>query len=386
MSIRRAIVEADPATINVAEYCRVHCVSTWFFWDLRRRYRLEGDAVLTPKSRASSHPRARTPIEIEDAIVAIRKQLDDAGWDAGPATIAFHLRDLPGLPSLATIWRILTARGMIVPAPAKAPKSGRSFTAERANECWALDDWEWTLTDGTVVHILDIIDDHSRYAVACTALPTCTGAAAFEVMAHAAQFLGWPARFWSDNARVFTGVLAHAAGIIGVAASHTRPNSPSSNGKVERFHDTEHKWLRKQPAATTITELQPQLNLFRLIYNTQRPHRSLDHRFPAEVWTTAPKTGPSDRALGTTTTVHASSVHSGGVNASRYLITVGRRHEHQPALTVITGHHAHVFINGQLVRQLTINPTRRFQTLSQHHDLPSPRGKTRDTQEGRPAT
>jgi hypothetical protein len=150
MSLRRAIVEADTRELNVTEFCRLHGVSTWFFWDLRRRYAVEGEAALTPKSRAPHHPAGRTPTNVEDAIVAKRKELDDAGLDCGPASIAFHLRDLAGVPSESTIWRILTARGLITPQPAKAPKhSGRSYTAERANECWALDDWDWALADGT---------------------------------------------------------------------------------------------------------------------------------------------------------------------------------------------------------------------------------------------
>jgi hypothetical protein len=237
MSVRRVIVEVDPAALNVAEFCRLHGVSTWFFWDLRRRYHLEGDAVLTPKSRAPRHPAGRTPAAIEDMIVAKRKELGDAGLDDGAATIAFHLREVPGLPSESTIWRMLKARGMVVAAPSKAPRSAaRSYTADRANECWALDDWEWALADGSPVKILDVIDDHSRYAVASTAMRSCTGTGALDALAGAAVYVGWPARFWSDNARSFTGTLATALGALGVTASHTRPYSPRSNGKVCEHH------------------------------------------------------------------------------------------------------------------------------------------------------
>jgi hypothetical protein len=58
---------------------------------------------------------------------------------------------------------------------------------------------------------------------------------------------------------------------LGVAASHTRPYSPRSNGKVERFHQTVQKWLAKQPPAATIAELQTQLDRFRNIYNYPAP-------------------------------------------------------------------------------------------------------------------
>lgn len=365
MSLRRAIVEADTTTLNVTEFCRSHGVSTWFFWELRRRYAAEGDAALTPKSRAPHHPFGRTPVAVEDAIVAKRKELDDTGLDSGPASIAFYLRDLPGLPSEATIWRILRARGLIVPQPNKAPKhSGRSFTAARVNECWALDDWEWHLADGTKVVILEVLDDHSRYAVACTAiLNSCTGAAAFAALAAAAPFVGWPQRFWSDNAKAFTQTLATALAPLGVAASHTRPYHPQSNGKAERFHQTGQKWLAKQPLAATLTELQDQLDRFRIIYNTQRPHRALGRQFPADVWTYAPKTGPSDRPLGTPTTVHHATVHAGKCCAGPYAISVGAAHNSQHALTVITGTTGHVFIAGRLIRELTINPNQRPQPL-----------------------
>jgi transposase InsO family protein len=365
MTLRRAIVEADTSELNVTEFCRAHGVSTWFFWDLRRRFARDGERVLEPGSRAPRRPAGRTPVEVEEAIVRTRKELHDAGWDCGPASIAFALRDVPGLPHESTIWRILRARGLIRPDPSKAPKaSRRSFTAERANECWALDDWTWHLADGTTVQILDVIDDHSRYAVACTAMPSCTGAASFEAIADAARYLGWPQRFWSDNARAFTGVLADALAPLGVTASHTRPYSPPSNGKVERFHQTERQWLTKQPATPTIIELQAQLDLFRLHYNTRRPHRALGRRFPADIWCAAPKSGPAHHAITTPTTVHHSTVHAAKAYASRYAITVGRAHDHQRALTVITATTAHVFINGRLVRKLTLDPTRRTQPLN----------------------
>ena len=139
MSLRRAIVEVDTKTVNVAEFCRCHGISRVTFYDVRRRHKAEGEAGLAPKSRAPNHPAGRTSDAVQDAIVAKRKQLDDAGWDGGPESIAFYLRDLPGVPSVSTIWRILKARGVITAQPAKAPKSaGRSFTAERANECLSL--------------------------------------------------------------------------------------------------------------------------------------------------------------------------------------------------------------------------------------------------------
>src|SRR3954469_2282624 len=120
MSLRRSIVELDPVGFNVTQFCAEHGVSTWFFWDLRRRFAEGGLEAIEPRSRAPHTVANKTPIEIEDAIVAKRKEPLDAGLDAGAESIAFYLRDLPGLPSVSTIWRRLKDRGFIVADPTKA--------------------------------------------------------------------------------------------------------------------------------------------------------------------------------------------------------------------------------------------------------------------------
>jgi transposase InsO family protein len=365
MSVRRAIVTIDPASVNVAEFCRAHAISTWFFWDLRRRHRRDGDVVLEPLPRIARTIANKTSAAVEDAVVAKRKELVDAGLDAGPATIAFHLRDLEGLPSEATIWRILKARGFITPDPSKAPKRAhRSFSAERANDCWQLDDTAWVLADATVIKILNVIDDHSRLLVASVAMPTCTGARALHTLAEAAETLGWPARFLSDNARAFRHVLADALAPLGISAGHSRPYHPQTNGKVERFHQTLKRWLTKQPRAATIDELQHQLDAFRHLYNHDRPHRSLGRRFPAEVWATAPKNGPANRPLTAATSTYTSTIRNGRARIGHdTLITIGAAHNNRVALSIVTGTRCHVFIDGTLIRSLTINPTRRVQPL-----------------------
>jgi transposase InsO family protein len=364
MSLRRLIVEIDPSTVNVTEFCAAHRISTWFFWDLRRRFAVDGEVALSPRSRAPHQVANRTSVAVEEAIVAKRKELADAGLDAGPATIRWHLAGLDGLPSESTIWRILSARGFVVPAPAKAPKrAGLRFCAERANESWQLDDTGWDLADGTEAKILNIVDDHSRLLADSTAMETCTGENAFTSFAQAAAVLGWPTRFQADNARAFKIVLARALAELGVAACHSRPYHPQTNGKVERFHQTQKRWLRRQPPAEDLAALQVQLDLFRQLYNHHRPHRSLNRNTPAHIWAHAPKSGPADRPLTGPPTIHQTTVTDGTIWINRHRVTVGAAHNHQPALSVLTGNACHVFIHGHLVRALTIDPTRVNQPL-----------------------
>jgi transposase InsO family protein len=368
MSVRRLIVEVSTEGLNVRKFCVEHGVSTWFFYDLRRRYGEHGEAVLEPGSRAPRRVANRTAVEVEDLIIAKRKELLDAGLDGGAESIRWHLQHVAGLPSPSTIYRILKARGFVAADPSKAPKrSKRRFTAERANECWQLDDTAWELADGTEVKILNVIDDHSRLLVASTAMVSCTGAASLAAMAEAAAILGWPARFLSDNAGAFRHVLADALRPLGIAAGHSRPYHPQTNGKVERFHQTLKKRLERVPPALTIAELQAQLDEFRDLYNHHRPHRSIERRVPAEVWAEAPKAGPADRPLQPPSHVHHGTITNGTFTAGGYMISVGAAHNHQAVLTVITGLACHVFIDGRLARDFTIDPTRRVQPL---HDRP----------------
>jgi transposase InsO family protein len=376
MSVRRLIVEIeDLKGLNVSAFCLQHGVSTWFFYDLRKRWRAEGDAVLEVKSRAPKRVWNKTDPEVEDLVVVTRKQLEDQGLDYGPEEVAAVVAGVvPNPPSPATVYRLLKTRGFITPEPNKAPKrSKRRFNATRANESWQLDDTTWQLADGTEVKILNVIDDHSRLLVASAALKVCTGAGALAVVAEAAATLGWPARIQSDNASIFRHVLANALAPLGVAAVHSRPNHPQTNGKVERFHQSEQKWLTAQDPAATLADLQSQLDVYRHYYNHHRHHRGVGRRIPAQVWTAAPKTGPADRALQPPSTIHHGRVRNGILTVHPYAISVGAAHNNRAALTIITGLSCHVFISGRLARQLTLDPTRRVQPLHNRRGRPTVR-------------
>ncbi|MGQ0848929.1 MAG: helix-turn-helix domain-containing protein [Actinomycetota bacterium] len=72
MSVRRLIVEVDLEDLNVTEFCNQHGVSTWTFYQLRKRYAAEGEAGLAPRSRAPKRVANRTPDWVEDLIVEKR--------------------------------------------------------------------------------------------------------------------------------------------------------------------------------------------------------------------------------------------------------------------------------------------------------------------------
>jgi transposase len=80
--------------------------------------------AIAPLSKAAKTVANRSSVELEDRIVRIRKELSDQGFDAGAATIHYHLSVTdPSPPSVSTIWRILKRRGFVTPQPHKRPKS-----------------------------------------------------------------------------------------------------------------------------------------------------------------------------------------------------------------------------------------------------------------------
>ena len=242
--------------------------------------------------------------------------------------------------------------------PSKAPKhSWRSFSAERANECWQIDATHWTLADGSPVEIINVIDDCTRLCVASMAVTSCTRASSFDALSHAAGDWGWPERVLSDNGPAFV-ALADTLHALGIGLGHSRPYHPQTCGKVERFHQTLKRYLATHGPCTTLAELQTVIDRFVELYNHHRPHRSLDRRTPADSWHTTPKSGPAHLPAASATHVHRVTVRPDGraFVKARYRISLGVAHAGQPATIITTGQTSHVFVNGTLIRRLTINP------------------------------
>ena len=369
-----------------SEVARDYDVSRYWVQQLVRRYAAEGEAAFEPRSRRPHSSPHAVPATIEDEIVRLRKELTRQGLDAGADTIRTHLtRRTPRSqtssptppPSVSTIWRILTRRGFVTPQPHKRPRSSwHRFAAEQPNERWQADTTHWQLADGTPVEILNLLDDHSRLALASVPRRTITGPDVVHAFQEALLRWGIPASVLTDNGAVFTGLprgggrvaLEVELGRLGVRFDHSRPYHPQTCGKVERFQQTEKKWLAAHPPAKTVAGLQRQLARFRRYYNEVRPHRALARNTPWEAYTARPKataTGPYidphcrvrhdkvDKA-GTVTLRHDSRLHHIGVGrllaGTRITLLIDDLH-----IRIIDRH------TGELLRELTLDPTRDFQ-------------------------
>lgn len=360
-----------------SEVAREYRVSRRWVITLVQRFQAEGEAGLAPRSRRPRSSPQRITDEVEDELVALRKELAGQGLDAGAGTLAAHLQRAHGwAPAHSTIWRILSRRGLITPQPQKRPKSSLiRFEACQPNERWQADVTHWQLADGAGVEILNLVDDHSRLDIASDARPTTLAADVVTTFRKAVAHHGIPAGMLSDNGAIFTGTprgqgrvaIEIELAALGVRFDHSRPYHPQTCGKVERFHQTQKKWLAKQPPAATVAQLQHQLDRFARYYNTIRPHRAVGRRTPAEAFAARPKAQPAGLPIARHYRVRTDTIDKAGSVTIRYNsrlhhIGLGRLLAGTKVTILAADLDIRVLTrDGELLRTLTLDPTRDYQ-------------------------
>lgn len=362
-----------------SEVARDYDVSRQWVQQLCKRYATEGDAAYRPRSRRPHHSPQATTIEVEDRIIMLRKTLTRRGLDAGADTIAAHLAtdpSIPNVPAISTIWRILKRRGFVTPQPHKRPRSSwKRFEAELPNQRWQADATHWHLAHGGGAEILNIIDDHSRLAIASLARRTITGPDVTTTFTTALSSWGPPASVLTDNGAIFTGqprrggrtALEITLGTLGIRYLNSRPYHPQTCGKIERFHQTQKKWLTAHPAAT-LAQLQILLDEFTDYYNTVRPHRAIGRTTPIQAFNARPKATPTGYLIPAHCRVRTDTIDAAGVITIRYNsrlhhIGLGKRRTGTKVTVLIDDRDIRVLDRdtGQLIRKLVLDPTRDYQ-------------------------
>jgi transposase InsO family protein len=337
---------------------REYGISRRWVITLVQRFLAEGRPGLAPRSRGPRTSPPRTPITVEDQIVAIRKELDRDGHDAGAATIAHHLRVRHGRsPATSTIWLILTARGFVTPQSHKRPKSSYlRFAAEQPNERRQSDITHWHVADGTGVEILNLIEDHSRLALTSRAHRVFKAEHVDAIFRDCATRYGNPACLLTDNGAVFTGAPRRGGRVAlevtlhtrGIHPAHSRPYHPQTCGKVERFHQSLKKHLATRPPAATLPGLQAQLNAFLAYYNNTRPHRALHRATPTQAYAARPKAVPTGTPLHSEHwRIRHDRLDVNGVftlrhNSRLHHIRIGQRHAGTKILVLVHDRHIRV--------------------------------------------
>ena len=365
----------------VSRFCVEHGVSRSWFYEVRERVRIEGAVAamqLRPRQRPVHHRQA-IAVEVEELAVALRKELEDQGWDHGPVTVRHRIEQL-GLPAPAasTLARVFTRRGMVSPQPQKRPRSSyRRFEFAMVHECWQLDAFEWPLLDGSIRNVYQVLDDCSRFLIAShvTRGETAAGAIAVTEKAIAAARQA-PCLFLTDNGTAFnTTRRGRSSQLVvhleqqGTRAITGRPGHPQTQGKDERVHQTTQRWLRARAHPETELDLQRLLDEFDQHYNQHRGHQSLGMRTPGQALAAGPVAippippapHPDSSPIPPVRARRYKVATNGNLQVKRNIIQLGLNNRSTEVTVVTSGQTINVFDTaGNHLRSVTLEPDKRY--------------------------
>src|SRR5690348_5111051 len=266
-------------------------VHTWI-----SRYLAEGLAGLADKSHRPGFCPHQVAGEVEVVVAEMRRQ--HPRWGAKRIRLELLRRQPEGvtLTSERTINRIFARQGLVVPRPRKRPRdSYRRWQRPGPMQLWQID-----IVGGVMIadertgqlreaKVVTGVDDHSRFCVIAAVTERATGRAVCLALAAALRKFGVPEEILTDNGKQFTDRFGKGGEVLfdkicrknGITHRLTAPASPTTTGKVERFHLTlRRELLDGHEPFGSVEAAQTALDAWVAEYNADRPHQALDGRMP----------------------------------------------------------------------------------------------------------
>jgi len=209
-------------------------------------------------------------------------------------------RGVDPVPSRATVYRVLVRNGLVEPGVRKRRRSDyRRWERDAPMQLWQMDivGGVW-LADGSECKVVTGIDDHSRFVVIAKVVTRATGRAVCFAFGEALMRFGVPGEVLTDNGKQFTARFGSGRpGEVlfdricrenGIVHRLTKPRSPTTTGKIERFHQTlRRELLDGCDPFVDVVAAQAALDNWLREYNQARPHQSLGMTAPAGRFKTA---------------------------------------------------------------------------------------------------
>lgn len=249
-----------------------------------KRYAAHGLAGLVDGSTAPGSCPHQMPPAVEVRIVAMRGE--HPGW--GPRTIGHWLakEGVDPVPGRSSIYRCLVRHGLITPEARRRKKADyKRWERSRSMELWQMDIVGGVrLVDGSEAKIVSGVDDHSRFCISALVVPRATARPTCEALALAMRRYGVPSQILTDNGKVFTGRFGPGTGEVlfdricrenGIRHLLTAPRSPTTTGKVERWHRTLRQEFLTGLVFESVADAQAQLDAWVEHYNHERPHQGI---------------------------------------------------------------------------------------------------------------
>ena len=253
--------------------------------------RYEGDGLegLGDRSSRPAHCPHQTPPAVEAIVLEMRRA--HAYW--GARRIAFELarKGVQPAPSESAVYRCLVRAAVIDPISRRRRReTWKRWERGAPMELWQLDVVHgFLLADGTSAKALTGVDDHSRYCVSARLMARERTQSVCDGFSSALKTYGVPAQVLTDNGRVFTGRFAQPPVEVlfdricrenGVDHILTQPRSPTTTGKIERFHRSLRVEFNTSQVFKTLKTAQEALDEWVSYYNRQRPHQALGDATP----------------------------------------------------------------------------------------------------------
>lgn len=290
--LREEFVNEAQHTRNFSALCREFGVTrrTGYKWLDRAS---ETDSLVDRSHAPNSIPHKTSP-EVEQLILEFRQE--NPGWGAKKLRQALLNLGYTDLPSVKTFNNILSRNGCISHEESMKHRPYCRFQMDDCNKMWQTDfKGEFRMADGNYCYPLDIIDDHSRYAIKIVPRLS-TANLVLPVFREAFYEYGMPDSVLSDNGAQFAGfrqgytqfekwLMDHD-----VLPIHGRIKHPQTQGKIERFHRSMKSELLEHYTMKNIEDAQRKFSEWRVKYNTERPHEALGMKCPAQVYSSSTKT------------------------------------------------------------------------------------------------
>jgi transposase InsO family protein len=276
---------------RMSDLCREYGISRKTGDKFKARFERFGLEGLEDRSRAPLVIPHKTPRELEELIVAERRE--HPTW--GPRKIKEVLERRLGhrLPSHGGVGAVLKRAGLVTARKQRsrhAPRPTSLRATASPNEVWCIDyKGQFRLGDRTYCYPLTITDHYSRYVLACEGMAAISDAAAREVCEEVFSERGIPAVIRSDNGTPFAsrglGGLTRLSVYLlrlGIALERIRPSHPEENGRHERMHRT-LKAETTRPARANLLQQQERFDEWVHTFNCERPHEALGMKRPMDV-------------------------------------------------------------------------------------------------------
>ena len=330
------------------------------------RYEAEGLEGLVDRSHRPGSCPHQMPADVEAALLELRRSRPY--W--GPRRLVFELakRQVSPVPSESAAYRALVRAGMIDPhLRDRRSRKWKRWERGAPMELWQMDVvGGFPLADGTSAKALTGIDDHSRMCVCARLMTAERTRAVCDGLRAALATYGVPEQILTDNGKVFTGRFNHPPTEVlfdaicrehGIEHLLTQPRSPTTTGKIERFHRSlRAEFLATTTPFTNLKTAQQRLDEWVDDYNHHRPHQSLKMATPAQRFTAgAPASPPSNSTINRADRNGAGWVSrrvcsNGIVCVSWQQVCIGRHYGGQRCDVHIDGDLLRFWVGDQLVK------------------------------------